>query len=640
MRRVLALTFSFVVAVSPSVTGAQDPPNVPIPVRNGSFETPTFPDAIVKVPATWYVGGQGYRLSLDTLQPHDGRLSLRSERTDTTTDDRSGGRFGVASQSTLPWQSVGRSVRLTGWIRTDNVDSGYAGLWVRVDGPGGFLALDNMHQRGVRGTTPWTRHVTVLPVDSAATRIVFGVVHPGTGTAWFDSLTLEIFGPARPGTVVIAPARPAEDMSRLQSDAELAVVDAGAPPAVDSASAAWVRANARPIRSLGARDFSDLAFFRPLLNGKRIVQLGESGHGVREFNLAKVRLIQYLHEELGYDLLAFESSLFACDRAGRRAATSSAEQLMRGCIFGVWHTEEVLALFEYVRETHRTARPLVLTGFDTQMSTMADSARTGFLKRVVATLDSAYAARVHATDVALQAGMWGGNLATFAKQEQDRLVPFYDSLATWIETHRERLAAAFVSDPVVPLARQTALSMSAYVRQHAAEVGQTRTEIRDRGMADNLDFVLDVLHPGKKVIVWAHNSHIQHRGFGGESASSALQGRGRNMGSWVAERRRQELYTIGLYMYRGTAAYNNRRIYRVTPAAPGSLEAILHRAPWKYAFVDLSRAEDGPGTAWMRQPLVVKEWGTNPTSVIPRDEYDGLLFIDTTWPPRYLQRAS
>jgi erythromycin esterase len=92
-------------------------------------------------------------------------------------------------------------------------------------------------------------------------------------------------------------------------------------------------------------------------------------------------------------------------------------------------------------------------------------------------------------------------------------------------------------------------------------------------------------------------------------------------------------------MYRGTAAYNSRMTYRVTPVAPRSLEAILHRAPWKYAYVDLLRAEHGPGTAWMRQPLVVKDWGTRQMSVVPRDEYDGLLFIDTTWPPRYLRRG-
>jgi erythromycin esterase len=164
-----------------------------------------------------------------------------------------------------------------------------------------------------------------------------------------------------------------------------------------------------------------------------------------------------------------------------------------------------------------------------------------------------------------------------------------------------------------------------------------RTDARDRGMADNLDFVLDVLHPGRKVIVWAHNFHIQHRGFGGDS--TGVLDRQRTMGTWVAERRRRELYTVGLYMYRGSAALNSRQVYRVSAAAPGSLEAILHRAPWKYAFVDLSRAPREPGSGWMTHPLVAKEWGTSAVNMVPRAEYDGLLFVDRTWPPAYLTRA-
>ena len=75
---------------------------------------------------------------------------------------------------------------------------------------------------------------------------------------------------------------------------------------------------AHPIRSLFSDDFSDLAFLAPLLEGKRVVQLGESGHGVAEFNWMKARLAKYLHERLGFDVLAFESSLSGCDVADSR----------------------------------------------------------------------------------------------------------------------------------------------------------------------------------------------------------------------------------------------------------------------------------------------------------------------------------
>jgi len=51
------------------------------------------------------------------------------------------------------------------------------------------------------------------------------------------------------------------------------------------------------------------------------------------------------------------------------------------------------------------------------------------------------------------------------------------------------------------------------------------------------------------------------------------------MGTHIAERRRSEVYTPGLYMYRGWAAMNDRQDYRITDHASGSLESILHRSP-------------------------------------------------------------
>jgi erythromycin esterase len=502
-----------------------------------------------------------------------------------------------------------------------------------------MLAFDNMAARGPRGTTPWTRYEVEVPVDSSATGIVFGVLHPGSGTAWFDSLGLEVVGPPRPRTAPPArpfepPPRPAEDFTRLLSDAELEVFPDSSAPPENSGWATWVREHARPIRSLGAQDFTDLRFLAPLLQGKRIVQLGESGHGVREFNMIKVRLIKYLHEELGYDVLAFESSLFECDRAGRAAASLATAELMRGCIFAVWHTEEVLQLFEYVKRTQGTARPLLLTGFDVQSSTKRVTERPVFLRRIIATIDSAYAQRVYQADSAFVASGLGNY--DYAREARDRLVPLYDSLAAWLRTNQRTLDPRFREDPAAPiLARQTAASLAVLVEQLAAGPGGQGTEHRDRGMADNLDFILNELHPGKKVIVWGHNFHLRHGGRGGPGVpdhATAL----RTMGTYVAARHRSELYTIGLYMYRGSATYNNRVAYAVAPATEGSLESILHRSRWRYAFVDLSRAERSPGTEWMFRSIAAKEWGVRPQLLVPRDEYDAILFIDRTWPPSYV----
>ncbi len=113
----------------------------------------------------------------------------------------SGGRaFGVAT-ATLPVdQAKGKKLRYIGWIRTKDVTRPFAGLWCRVDGPTGVLAFDNMHSRGVTGTTEWKEYVIELEVPNEATNINFGAQLPGDGTAWFDGLRIELDGrPFVPG---------------------------------------------------------------------------------------------------------------------------------------------------------------------------------------------------------------------------------------------------------------------------------------------------------------------------------------------------------------------------------------------------------------------------------------------------------
>ncbi|QJR35211.1 erythromycin esterase family protein [Gemmatimonas groenlandica] len=587
-------------------------------------------------PSGWGLGGDGFELVADSVSPMEGRFSLRTRWIGPAGYTEDSRKFAVANQPFPVAVAAGRRLRLSGYIRTEGITTGFAGFWMRVDAPNGAapLAFDNMASRGPRGTTPWTRHVIELPVDSGAGAIYLGLLHPGDGTAWFDSITVEVFGEPMPRTVLsyTPPPRTAEDMSRLLTDAELAVPRDSVVISEDSAYAGWMRKNARPIRSLGATDFSDLQFFKPLLNGKRIVQLGESGHGVAEFSLAKVRLIKYLHEEMDFDVMAFESSTFECDRARKNVQSLSALELMRACIFGVWHADEVVPLFEYIKETQRTTRPLILAGFDEQTSSLTANARPGVLRSLVSTIDTAYARHVYTTDSVFLAN----RRPEYAAANKDRLVAFYDSLAAFITTHRRAIEAAHRDDPnAAMVGRQAATSMTYFVRQLAAGPNREGTEIRDLGMANNLDFLRDELYPGKKIIVWAHNFHIQHRENTRATAADSSMATARTMGTWVAERHRRELYTIGLFMYRGTAAANDRRPYQIARSRTGSFESILHQASWRYAYVDFSRARRERGTEWMWNRITGLSWGTQPEQFVPRDEYDGVLFIDTVHTPRY-----
>jgi erythromycin esterase-like protein len=103
--------------------------------------------------------------------------------------------FGTATGTFPVDDARGKRVRFSGFIKTENV-SGYAGFWWRVDGDGktGPLAFANLGDGAPKGTTDWKKYELEIPVAENGKAIYFGALLSGSGTAWFDSLKVELDG--------------------------------------------------------------------------------------------------------------------------------------------------------------------------------------------------------------------------------------------------------------------------------------------------------------------------------------------------------------------------------------------------------------------------------------------------------------
>lgn len=149
------------------------------------------PDGVL--PASWYGGGERYARGLDTSITHSpgasGRIAFLGE-------DPGEDEYATFVQNATPVPFRGGRVRYRGWLRTREVASGWAALWLRVDGPDReVLAFDNLGQvppdRSLKGTNDWTQAEIVLPVTAAAATLAFGVVLVGDGVLWADDLSFE-----------------------------------------------------------------------------------------------------------------------------------------------------------------------------------------------------------------------------------------------------------------------------------------------------------------------------------------------------------------------------------------------------------------------------------------------------------------
>ncbi|MDG2433607.1 hypothetical protein [Flavobacterium sp.] len=108
--------------------------------------------------------------------------------------------FGNIMKSMASDEYKGKTVKMTGYIKSENVKS-WAGLWMRVDYYStDVLAFDNMRNRGIKRTKDWEKYEVVLFVPQEATSISYGVLLDGTGQIWFKDVQLEIVDDSIPET--------------------------------------------------------------------------------------------------------------------------------------------------------------------------------------------------------------------------------------------------------------------------------------------------------------------------------------------------------------------------------------------------------------------------------------------------------
>ncbi|MDR0575113.1 MAG: peptidase S41 [Tannerella sp.] len=146
-----------------------------------------FEDILNEAPQGWFFSAQsGYSISLDSVNVQSEKYSVVIEHI-----GGDAGNFQAVSLK-LPNNYDGERITLSGHIKTENVTDGYAGLWMRIDPQ---IAFDNMGQRGITGTTDWTKHEITLSMNpEKTTQIVIGGLLVGKGKMWIDNLAITIDG--------------------------------------------------------------------------------------------------------------------------------------------------------------------------------------------------------------------------------------------------------------------------------------------------------------------------------------------------------------------------------------------------------------------------------------------------------------
>jgi erythromycin esterase len=428
-----------------------------------------------------------------------------------------------------------------------------------------------------------------------------------------------------------------------------------------SQAVVWVQENAIPISTTQpGSSFADLQPLKAIIGEARLVSLGEATHGTHEFFQMKHRLVEFLVEEMGFTELAIEAYWPQADLINDYVHTGRGdiEELIAGLGYWPWRTEEMRNLIEWMRDYNARrgeAPPISFSGFDMQNVKLA-------LNMVVAYFET----------VAPESADWAWGQYDCYRPYQDytwQQVSYGQQPAETKAACRQNLQAVHdnLSDHRVayegrssPEAFANALQGARLVLQNEAMAAVTeegdfmtreRINRRDQAMAENVSWLLDQAGSSAKIILWAHNAHIQTTEWVFRGVSYTP------MGVHLREVYAEEMLVFGFSFYTGsfnaydydmeTGDYNGLKSHPADHPPSDSYEEAFHWAGVPRFFLDLGQITGGAsGGNWLLIPhwlrLVGAEYDRdsqpedNACLLSLPEAFGVLVYIDETTPSMLL----
>ncbi|WP_158819705.1 erythromycin esterase family protein [Granulicella sp. S156] len=386
---------------------------------------------------------------------------------------------------------------------------------------------------------------------------------------------------------------------------------------------------------LNAPTDEQYAFLSPLLKDVEVVSLAESIHITHEFPLARLGIVRWINQNSGYRVLAFEGSPedMWISQDDFIKHPDNASDSTSG-LFPLWNTEEMSSIFAYERSTWSSSHPLYITAYDiqpgTSRGTQGPSVFGLLQEHLVQYAPPPSGFNAAAWEAALTPLI--GACGNYESSEEEKAEQAIELLEQWIAIAAPRVEAAYPNLPMhaaalrlIPQNLRQSLALCQTVG--GAEVSQrnwrTYKQTRDR-LAAQYALSLKMASPNRKLILWAHLSHLFYDS----------EGKNTSVGEILHQTLGPRLYTIGTFALGGGTIvlfsnpnddYGYTRVFGISRG----IKAFTTRHCPEVCFTDLRHLPPdspmaGPQRLWFE---------ATPMTLPLADDVDGAIWVKNVHTP-------
>ena len=387
---------------------------------------------------------------------------------------------------------------------------------------------------------------------------------------------------------------------------------------------------------LESTDIRQYDFLDPMLKGTEVVSLAESIHITREFPETRLGMIRWMHQRLGYSVLAFEGSpedVWVSQDAWLHGSSDVIEPT--GGLFPIWQTDPMRAVFDYERSTWSTAHPLYITAYDVQPGTGKETNGSR-----VFTLLRQHVAQYAPAPAELDSTEWVAALAPltydcgeYKPSDDPRITQAIDRLEQWIAAAAPKVESAYPALPMhaqalrlIPMNLRASLALCQGItsRQSSKRDWGEYKRTRDTYAAQHA-LALKAVSPQQKLLLWAHVSHLFYDS----------SGRNTSVGELLHHALGTRLYTLGTFALGGGTVVlfsdvNEDFGYTPIHGISSPIQALVAPSCPTACFTDLRQLP--PGSPLSQPQNVWFESGAVPMALA--NNFDGVIWIRHVHPPR------